>query len=190
MKSAIKPVMLTSIFALACATSAHAQSTAQPAPKLSSAKLDFEMMSVSTDGKFAKMGDVTAADTEQGLELRIAVKGLSPGDHGLHIHQNGSCAAGMKDGQPSAAESAGAHYDPDLAKTHGGPNSTGHRGDLPKLSVVSAAETKVVLIAPRLKVADVAGRSLMIHEGGDTYSDQPELGGGGKRIACGVIPRL
>jgi Cu-Zn family superoxide dismutase len=29
----------------------------------------------------------------------------------------------------------------------------------------------------------------MIHEGGDNYSDQPKpLGGGGARIACGVIP--
>jgi hypothetical protein len=28
----------------------------------------------------------------------------------------------------------------------------------------------------------------MIHAGGDTYSDAPEpLGGGGPRIACGVV---
>jgi Cu/Zn superoxide dismutase len=36
-------------------------------------------------------------------------------------------------------------------------------------------------------VADVRGHSIMIHAGGDNYSDQPELfGGGGARIACGV----
>ncbi len=29
----------------------------------------------------------------------------------------------------------------------------------------------------------------MIHAGGDNYSDTPEkLGGGGARVACGVIP--
>jgi hypothetical protein len=29
----------------------------------------------------------------------------------------------------------------------------------------------------------------MIHEGGDNYADAPKpLGGGGARIACGVIP--
>jgi Cu-Zn family superoxide dismutase len=37
-------------------------------------------------------------------------------------------------------------------------------------------------------VADVKGRSIMIHSGGDNYSNQPApLGGGGARIACGVV---
>jgi Cu-Zn family superoxide dismutase len=43
--------------------------------------------------------------------------------------------------------------------------------------------------ATRLTLKEVRGRSIMIHEGGDNYSDQPKpLGGGGARIACGVIP--
>ena len=41
--------------------------------------------------------------------------------------------------------------------------------------------------APRLRVSDLSGKALMIHAGGDTYSDTPNLGGGGARIACGVI---
>ncbi len=33
-----------------------------------------------------------------------------------------------------------------------------------------------------------AGRSIMIHAGGDNYSDTPaRLGGGGARVACGVV---
>jgi Cu-Zn family superoxide dismutase len=44
------------------------------------------------------------------------------------------------------------------------------------------------VLAPKLKVADLKGKSLMIHAGGDNYSDTPEvLGGGGARIACGAI---
>ena len=44
------------------------------------------------------------------------------------------------------------------------------------------------LIAPRLKLADVQGLAIMVHAGGDNYSDDPKpLGGGGDRIACGVI---
>ena len=43
------------------------------------------------------------------------------------------------------------------------------------------------MLAPRLKVSDLKGRSLMIHAGGDNYSDMPApLGGGGARVACGV----
>ncbi|TMA53165.1 MAG: hypothetical protein E6J75_15750, partial [Deltaproteobacteria bacterium] len=37
-----------------------------------------------------------------------------------------------------------------------------------------------------VKLEDVAGRALVIHEGGDNYSDTPKpLGGGGVRMACG-----
>jgi Cu-Zn family superoxide dismutase len=43
-------------------------------------------------------------------------------------------------------------------------------------------------VAPRLTVADIKGRAIMIHAHGDNYSDDPKpLGGGGARIACGVI---
>ena len=45
------------------------------------------------------------------------------------------------------------------------------------------------ITAPRLKLEDVSGRALVIHEGGDNYTDNPENGGGKSRIACGVIPK-
>ena len=38
-------------------------------------------------------------------------------------------------------------------------------------------------LIPILDCAD----SLMIHAGGDTYADEPHLGGGGARMACGVV---
>ena len=46
--------------------------------------------------------------------------------------------------------------------------------------------TRTDVVAPRLKTADLRGRALIVHAGGDTYSDTPPLGGGGARIACGV----
>jgi Cu-Zn family superoxide dismutase len=49
-------------------------------------------------------------------------------------------------------------------------------------------EVTLPVLAPQLTVKDVRGRSLMIHAGGDNYSDQPELlGESGTRSACGVI---
>jgi Cu-Zn family superoxide dismutase len=60
--------------------------------------------------------------------------------------------------------------------------------DLPALTKGKDGKATTPVIAPRLKVADVKGRSLMIHTGGDNYSDNPAaLGGGGARVACGVI---
>ena len=44
------------------------------------------------------------------------------------------------------------------------------------------------MIAPRLSMKDLPRRALVIHEAGDNQSDQPKPnGGGGERIACGVI---
>ena len=54
--------------------------------------------------------------------------------------------------------------------------------------IAAAAYTQPVL-APRLNMADLKGRSLMIHAGGDNHADHPApLGGGGARVVCGVTP--
>ena len=64
----------------------------------------------------------------------------------------------------------------------------GHLGDLPALKVDASGKATTPVLAPRLKLAQLSGHSLMIHAGGDNYSDSPEkLGGGGARIACGVM---
>jgi Cu-Zn family superoxide dismutase len=57
------------------------------------------------------------------------------------------------------------------------------------LNANAKGDVKQTVTAPRLKLSDVQGRSLIIHEGGDTYSDTRESGGGKGRIACGVIPK-
>jgi Cu-Zn family superoxide dismutase len=94
----------------------------------------------------------------------------------------------MKDGKMAAGVAAGEHYDPEGHKSHKGPKGQGHKGDLPLLSGKEAGIEQTVT-APRLKLDDVKGRSLVIHEGGDTYSDQPESGGGKGRVACSVVPK-
>ena len=93
----------------------------------------------------------------------------------------------MKDGKMGAALAAGGHYNPHNIAHHGSP-TTGHLGDLPALVVNDKGFATTPVIAPRLKLSDIQGRAIMIHAGGDNYSDTPQpLGGGGARIACGVI---
>ncbi len=83
---------------------------------------------------------------------------------------------------------AGGHLDPSKTTQHLGPYSDqGHLGDLPALIVDKDGNANLPMLAPRLKIADILNHSLMIHAGGDNYSDNPTLGGGGARIACGVI---
>jgi Cu-Zn family superoxide dismutase len=152
------------------------------------ADLVVDVRVVSTDGVGDSIGTVIFSDSEQDLVIKPDFKQLTPGAHGFHIHQNPSCEPNEKDGKKVAAGAAGGHYDPASSGKHEGPEGHGHHGDLPALLVNDAGVANQAIVAPRLKLADVKGRSIMVHEGGDNYSDQPKpLGGGGGRIACGVI---
>jgi Cu-Zn family superoxide dismutase len=134
------------------------------------------------------IGTITISEGPKGLVFTPRLAGLAPGLHGFHVHQNPDCSAGMKDGKQVPGLAAGGHYDPAMAGRHEGHEGKGHLGDLPALTVGADGKAVTAVTAPRLKMADVKGRSLMIHAGGDNYSDQPApLGGGGARAACGVI---
>ncbi len=147
-----------------------------------------QMNLITDQGVGAEIGTVTLMDTPQGLKLVPSLSGLAPGVHGFHVHEKPDCAAGMKDGKPAAGLAAGGHLDPAGTGKHEGPSGKGHLGDLPALAVGADGKATEAVVAPRLKTGDVKGRSLMIHAGGDNYSDVPEkLGGGGGRVACGVI---
>jgi superoxide dismutase, Cu-Zn family len=140
-------------------------------------------------GPGAAVGTVRIVETRYGLVFYPMLQGLPPGLHGFHVHENPSCAPMDRDGAPVAALGAGGHLDPAATKKHGEPWGDGHLGDLPALVVAPDGTATNPVLAPRLKSADVAGRSLMVHVGGDNHADHPmPLGGGGARLACGVIP--
>ena len=148
-------------------------------------KLDF----ITVDGVGKPAGTVTIKETKDGVVLMTDLKGLPPGEHGFHMHEKASCDPADKEGKKTAGQAAGGHFDPDATKAHKGPDGGGHKGDLPKLTVTDKGASKEKLEVKGLKLADFAGHSLMIHAGGDNYSDTPKpLGGGGERIVCGVVP--
>ncbi len=126
------------------------------------------------------IGMITASNTRYGLLLTPQLTSLPPGLHGFHLHAMANCAdQGM---------AAGGHFDPQRTNTHLGPYANGHLGDLPALYVDANGRSTLSILAPRLTEKDLVNHALIIHAGGDNYSDSPEaLGGGGKRIACGVV---
>lgn len=147
-----------------------------------------QMQLINEQGVGKNIGVVTATDSEHGLILVPQLNDLPPGMHGFHIHQKPDCGNVVQGSIPGAGFAAGGHFDPLKTDKHEGPYGKGHLGDLPALYVGTDSRASLPLLAPRLKVADVKGRSLMIHAGGDNYSDIPvKLGGGGARIACGVV---
>lgn len=154
------------------------------------AELRAQMQRATPTGPGEAVGTLTIADSPAGAIVKTALKGLPAGPHGFHVHENGSCAPTTPSGgQPVAAGGAGGHFDPQKTGKHEGPQGAGHAGDLPVLTVAADGTADVTLTAPHLKdAAALRGKAVIIHAGGDNYSDQPApLGGGGARIACGVL---
>ncbi len=142
-------------------------------------------------GDGEKVGTVTITDVagaEPSVSIATDLKGLPPGQHGFHIHEKGDCSPVEKDGKMGHAMAAGGHYDPTKTGKHLGPDGGGHRGDLPILTVGADGTAKATMTVKNLTAAELKNRSVMIHAGGDNYSDTPApLGGGGARIACGTF---
>jgi Cu-Zn family superoxide dismutase len=140
---------------------------------------------VSESGVGADVGSVRFADGPYGLSIEPALAGLSPGLHGAHIHQNPACGPSEKDGAAVAGGAAGGHYDPKGTGRHAGPFGDGHLGDLPNLVVEAGGAATMPVVAPRLGVAALVGRALIVHGGPDRYADDRDKGG--TRAYCGVI---
>ncbi len=146
------------------------------------------MQAINSAGVGSLIGTVKATASHYGTVFTPDLKNLSPGLHGFHVHQNPDCNPGEKGGKKVPGLAAGGHYDPSGSGRHEGPYGNGHLGDLPALYVDAKGQASHPVLAPRLKLPDLKGRSLMIHAGGDNYSDNPKkLGGGGARMACGTV---
>ncbi len=146
------------------------------------AQLSIPMYYTADHGIGKSAGTVVISKTKYGLLFTPQLTGVTAGIHGFHIHENSSCDQnGM---------AAGGHFDPTKTGQHLGPyNDKGHFGDLPALYADANGSVTLQVLAPRIKYLPlINNRALMVHSGGDNYSDTPaKLGGGGTRMICGVI---
>lgn len=174
----MKASLAGSISVLALAALGGCASPGTPPTPAASAKLE------GTKGN-AVSGTVSFRQAGAKLRIEAQLTGLTPGQHGFHIHEKGDCSA--PDGS-----SAGGHFNP-LGKMHAHPEAADrHAGDLPQLSADSTGKASLAVEVDVLRLGegatDVIGRSVVVHAGADDYKSQP-AGNSGARIACGVIQR-
>lgn len=139
-----------------------------------------------TSGTEVGVASFTLADGRG--QVGVSVSGLTPGEHGMHIHETGACT-------PPSFESAGGHFNP-ASTQHGLLDPEGpHAGDMPNLLVKADGSADTTLTVSANLLSEGSGsmiggqnRALVIHADPDDQKTDPS-GNSGARIVCGVIER-
>jgi superoxide dismutase, Cu-Zn family len=135
------------------------------------------------------VGTAELSPSPQGVNIKLNLMNLSPGEHAIHVHAAAKCEA-------PGFTTAGGHFNPDM-KHHGLQNPDGpHAGDMPNFMVAADGTAKATVVAPGVTMGDDAhsiftngGTALVIHEKADDMKSDP-AGNAGARIACGTIAKM
>ena len=167
---------LLSVVATAVVVSAGAQAADR--------KYQAEATITSVPGK-AVSGSVRFLQERNVVTVSVNLSGLTPGEHGFHIHEKGDCSA-------SDFSSAGPHFNP-TGESHGGPQHTmRHRGDLGNLTADAHGKVAAEFSDSVLSLHgehSIIGRSVIVHAGKDDLVSQP-AGNAGPREGCGVVRQV
>ena len=127
-------------------------------------------------------GTVSFVEHQDGVEVKVALRGLEPGEHGFHIHERGDCSA-------VDFTSAGDHFNPEHAAHGDRKDSARHVGDLGNLRADSQGNVDSTFVDDQIALTgehSIVGRAVIVHAQADDLLSQP-AGNAGAREACGVI---
>lgn len=125
-------------------------------------------------------GRVTFTRVGGGVQVKGEVSGLTPGEHGFHVHEYGVWSPDGK--------AAGSHFNPESHAHADRTSAKRHVGDLGNIKANENGNATIDFVDRHLTFHgphSIIGRGLVVHEKADDYS-QP-VGNAGGRVAVGVI---
>ena len=171
----IRYVALATVAACFLMAAASAQNQQAKAPNKAVAVLQ------SASGSDVK-GTITFTAKQGYVEISGEVRGLTPGEHGFHVHEYGDISA-MDGG------SAGGHFNP-TNKPHGGPNDAErHVGDLGNIKADQNGRATIQMRDKHIQLSganSIVGRAVVVHAKADDLKSQPS-GDAGERVGVGVV---
>jgi superoxide dismutase, Cu-Zn family len=135
---------------------------------------------IPTSGSSVK-GTVTFTKDSSGMHVHAEISGLTPGEHGFHVHEYGVWSEKGMD--------TGGHFNPTGAP-HAGPESKKrHVGDLGNITANSNGNANLDLDDLHLSfhgANSILGRGVVVHEKADDLKTPP-AGNAGARLAVGIV---
>jgi len=126
-------------------------------------------------------GKVTFTKVAGGIKVEAEITGLTPGEHGFHVHEFGDVSS-------PGGLSAGGHFNPGKVD-HGAPTATKrHVGDMGNIMANAKGVAKIDYIDPMIAFSgphSILGRGVIVHAKPDDFK-QP-VGNAGDRVAAGTI---
>jgi len=126
-------------------------------------------------------GTVTFTKTEHGMHVSGEITGLTPGEHGFHVHDYGQWS---EDGMAT-----GGHFNPTGAPHASHDSSKRHVGDMGNIKADDSGKAVVELDDDQMTFegpTSILGRGLVVHAKADDLKSQPS-GDAGGRLAVAII---
>lgn len=126
-------------------------------------------------------GIIYFTKTDKGVHVKGEITGLTPGEHGFHVHEFGVWSP---DGMAS-----GGHFNPHKAAHSSHDSPKRHVGDLGNVKADDSGKAVIDIEDDQLTFEGpncILGRGLVVHEKADDLKSQP-AGNAGGRLAVAII---